>query len=67
MGVVGAVGSIGGAAFTALVGWLVDHASYVPVFIIVSLMHIVSATLVTLLIPRIDTLPPLPAPRDRAS
>ena len=60
-GLFGAIGSLGGAAFTALVGWLVDHVSYVPVFIIVSLMHIVSAVFVTVLIPRIELLPPLPA------
>jgi len=63
-GLFGAVGSLGGAAFTALVGWLVDHVSYVPVFIIVSVMHIVSAAVVTWLIPKIDLLPASTVRRD---
>ena len=42
-----------------LIGWLIDHYSYTPVFVIVSLMHIVSACMVMLLIPRIAPLPAL--------
>jgi ACS family hexuronate transporter-like MFS transporter len=52
-GLSGAAGSLGGMAFTPLVGWLVDHLSYAPVFRIVSAMHLVSATFVMLLVPRL--------------
>lgn len=55
-GLSGAAGSFGGMLFTPVVGWLVDHVSYGPVFVIVSAMHLVSALLVMLLIPRIEPL-----------
>jgi ACS family hexuronate transporter-like MFS transporter len=55
-GLSGAAGSFGGMLFTPVVGWLVDNISYAPVFVIVSAMHIVSALLVMMLIPRIEPL-----------
>jgi nitrate/nitrite transporter NarK len=55
-GLSGAAGSFGGMLFTPVVGWLVDNISYQPVFVIVSAMHIVSALLVMMLIPRIEPL-----------
>lgn len=58
-GLSGAAGSFAAAFAQPLIGWLIDHYSYTPVFVIVSLMHIVSAWMVTLLIPRIAPLPPL--------
>jgi MFS transporter, ACS family, aldohexuronate transporter len=59
-GLSGGAGSLGGMAFTPLVGWLVDRSSYAPVFWIVSGMHVVSAAVVMLMIPRVGE-PPAPA------
>jgi|AP95_1055475.scaffolds.fasta_scaffold15740_2 ACS family hexuronate transporter-like MFS transporter len=56
-GLYGAVGSFGGMAFNAMVGWTIDHYSYLPVFATVAAMHIVSAVLVNVFIPRIELLP----------
>jgi ACS family hexuronate transporter-like MFS transporter len=55
-GLSGAAGSLGGMLFQLTVGWLVDHISYAPVFVLVSGMHIASALLVMWLIPRIEPL-----------
>ncbi len=61
---VGAVAGIGGAAagtasmaFTLLVGWVVDHYSYQPVFIMVAIMGMVGATGWALIIRRIERVP----------
>ena len=56
-GLYGAVGSFGGMAFNAMVGWTIDHYSYLPVFATVAVMHIVSAVLVNVFIPRIELIP----------
>tara|TARA_B110000211_G_scaffold232504_1_gene296410 strand:+ start:1883 stop:3085 length:1203 start_codon:yes stop_codon:yes gene_type:complete len=53
-GIFGAAGSLGGAAFQSIVGRLVDQGSYEPVFYIAAAMHLVSAIIVSLFIPRID-------------
>ncbi len=53
-GLSGAAGSLGGMLFQLTVGWMVDHISYAPVFVMVSAMHITSALIVMLLIPRIE-------------
>ncbi len=55
-GVSGAAGSFGGMLFQPLVGWFVDHVSYTPVFVIVSVMHILSAAIVMWMIPRVEPL-----------
>ncbi len=52
-GISGSAGSFGAMLFTPFIGWLVDEISYSPVFVIVSLLHIVSAIIVMVLIPRI--------------
>ncbi len=52
-GISGSAGSFGAMLFTPFIGWLVDEISYAPVFVIVSLLHIVSAIIVMVLIPRI--------------
>ncbi|MDP6437388.1 MAG: MFS transporter [Gammaproteobacteria bacterium] len=57
-GMYGAVGSFGGMAFSALAGWTIDHYSWAPLFAAVALMHIVSALLVNLFVPRIRMLRP---------
>jgi len=41
-------------AFNAMVGWTIDHYSYWPVFATVAAMHIVSAVLINVFIPRIE-------------
>lgn len=63
---VGSVFGIGGAAagiasmlFTLLVGYLVDHFSYTPVFIIVGLMAPLAAVLFLSIIRRIERVPAL--------
>ena len=53
-GYFGAAGSLGGALFTKWSGALIDEFSYTPVFVMVAAMHIVSALIVTVWIPRID-------------
>ena len=56
-GLYGAVGSFGGMAFNAMVGWTIDHYSYLAVFATVAVMHIVSAALINAFIPRIELIP----------
>jgi ACS family hexuronate transporter-like MFS transporter len=57
-GIFGAAGSLGGAAFQSIIGRLVDQGSYEPVFYIAASMHLVSAIIVSLFIPRIEPLQP---------
>ncbi|TMM58634.1 MFS transporter [Maribacter algarum] len=52
-GISGSAGSFGAMLFTPLIGWLVDTISYSPVFVIVSILHIISALLVMVFIPKI--------------
>jgi ACS family hexuronate transporter-like MFS transporter len=56
-GLYGAVGSFGAMAFNAVVGWTIDQYSYLPVFIAVAVMHIVSAVLINIFVPKIEMLP----------
>lgn len=55
-GLFGAVGGLGGALFVAAAGWITEHYSYTPIFAAVSVMHIVSALIVMVLIPKITLL-----------
>lgn len=55
-GLFGAVGSFGGMAFVAAVGWVSDHFSYEPVFWAVGVTQLLSAVFISLLIPRIEPL-----------
>ena len=57
-GIFGAAGSLGGAAFQSIIGRLVDQGSYEPVFYIAASMHLVSAIIVSLFIPRIEPFQP---------
>lgn len=59
-GASGAAGSLAAAFSQPVIGWTIDHYSYQPVFIAVSLMHIVSATVVMLVIRRIEPVVPKP-------
>lgn len=54
-GISGAAGSLGGMAFTPLVGWLIKNVSYTPVFAIVSLMNIFSVLFVFIFIPKLNS------------
>lgn len=63
---VGSVFGIGGTAagiasmlFTLLIGYIVDHFSYTPVFIIVGLMAPLAALLLFTIMRRIERVPPL--------
>ncbi len=53
-GLFGAVGSFGGMLFVALAGWVSEHYSYTPIFAAVGVMHIVSALIVMIMIPKIE-------------
>jgi len=55
-GMYGAVGSFGGAAFGYITGWTVEHFSWTPVFVAAACMHIVSAVLINIFVPRIALL-----------
>lgn len=55
-GMYGAVGSFGGALFGSLTGWTIENYSWTPVFVAVACMHIVSALLINLFVPRIGLL-----------
>lgn len=55
-GLFGALGSVGAAIFQAYAGWLIDNVSWTPVFMMVSVMHLVSALIVVLMIPRVEPL-----------
>jgi len=56
-GLFGALGSAGAAIFQAYAGWLIDNVSWTPVFVMVSMMHLVSALIVVLMIPRVEPMP----------
>ena len=65
---VGSVAGVGGMAagiasmlFTLLVGYLVDHFSYTPVYVIVGFMGPLGAMLFLLIMKRIERVPPHPA------
>ncbi len=52
-GISGSAGSFGAMLFTPIIGWLVDTISYSPVFVIVAFLHILSALMVMIFIPKI--------------
>ena len=53
-GVYGAAGSLGAMLVTQGVGWVVDAAGYAPVFLAMALLPILSAALISGLVPDID-------------
>ena len=55
-GISGSAGSFGAMLFTPVIGWLVDTISYSPVFVIVAFLHIISAALVMIFIPKIKNI-----------
>ncbi|MBZ5516563.1 MAG: MFS transporter, partial [Acidobacteriia bacterium] len=46
--------SFGAMVFMLLIGWVVDHFSYAPIFVTVGLMHPLAAAVVFVSIPRIE-------------
>lgn len=52
-GWLGAAGSFGGFIFAPIIGWTAENYSFLPVFIAVACLPALSATLVTLFIPRV--------------
>jgi len=55
-GMYGAVGSFGGMVFSSLAGWTIDHYSWTPLFVAAGCMHIISAVLINVFVPRIELL-----------
>ncbi len=55
-GLFGAVGSLGGALFVVATGWVTEHYSYAPVFAAVGVIHIISAGIITVMIPDVTRL-----------
>ncbi|MEO7387356.1 MAG: MFS transporter [Gammaproteobacteria bacterium] len=53
-GASGAAGSLAAAFSQPLIGWTIDHYSYQPVFIAVSMMHIAAAAFITILVRRVE-------------
>ena len=54
-GLIGASGSFGAMLFALVVGYILGtYASYVPVFITVSMLHVISFGLIMVMIPRIS-------------
>jgi MFS transporter, ACS family, hexuronate transporter len=53
-GLSGFSSSVGGMAFMLVIGWVVDHFSYVPIFIAVGVMHPLAATVLFLMIPQFE-------------
>ncbi|MDJ0709247.1 MAG: MFS transporter [Woeseiaceae bacterium] len=55
-GVFGAVGSLGGAVLGIIAGNMIEASGYTNVFIMIALLHLVSAALLQLFVPRIEML-----------
>ena len=61
-GISGACGSIAAAFSQPLIGLMIDRlGTYEPVFVVISLLHIISATWIMLFIPRIQPLAAVPS------
>ena len=55
-GVFGAVGSLGGAVLGFIAGNMIEASGYTNVFIMIAFLHLVSAALLQLFVPRIEML-----------
>ena len=53
-GVFGAVGSLGGSLLGLLAGYLIQEAGYESVFLIIASLHLISALLLQIFVPKID-------------
>ena len=56
-GLVGSAGSLGGVAFNFIVGLLLTHFSYTPVFLIAGLLHPLAFLVILALVKRVELLP----------
>jgi ACS family hexuronate transporter-like MFS transporter len=57
-GVFGAVGSLGGSVLGIVAGNMIETSGYTNVFIMIAFLHLVSAALLQLFVPRIEMLEP---------
>jgi ACS family hexuronate transporter-like MFS transporter len=55
-GLSGFAGSLGAVVFMPVVGWVVDHFSYTPMFTLVGLLHPTAAIIILVTIPRVTAL-----------
>ena len=53
-GVFGAVGSLGGSLLGLLAGYLIQEAGYESVFLMIASLHLISALLLQIFVPKID-------------
>ena len=53
-GVFGAVGSLGGSILGLLAGYLIQEAGYESVFLMIASLHLISALLLQIFVPKID-------------
>ena len=53
-GLSGSSSSFGAMVFMLVIGWVVDHFSYAPIFITVGVMHPIATAVLFLAIPRIE-------------
>ena len=52
-GVFGAVGSLGGSLLGLLVGYMIQRAGYESVFLMIATLHLISALLLQIFVPKI--------------
>ncbi|MFZ0964054.1 MAG: MFS transporter [Terriglobia bacterium] len=62
VGIGGAAGAFGGATLAWVAGHILEHHSYLPLFIIAGVMHPLTMGVVQLLSPRIEKIPQTAAP-----
>jgi ACS family hexuronate transporter-like MFS transporter len=53
-GVFGAVGSLGGSLLGLLAGYLIQGTGYESVFLLIASLHLISALLLQILVPKIE-------------
>jgi len=53
-GVFGAVGSLGGSLLGLLAGFMIQSAGYESVFLMIACLHLISALLLQIFVPRIE-------------
>lgn len=62
VGIGGAAGAFGGAILAWVAGHILQHHTYLPLFIIAGVMHPLAIGVIQLLTPKIAKIPPTPAP-----
>jgi ACS family hexuronate transporter-like MFS transporter len=62
VGIGGAAGAFGGAALAWVAGHILQHHSYLPLFIIAGVMHPLAMGVVQLVVPKIERIPQAAAP-----